>query len=440
MEIERKVESELLSWKTRSNRQPLLLLGARQVGKSFTAAHFGRTNFTSVIQLDFQTDLARLRPIFEPRIDPPTIISEISLLTGTEIKPEETLLIFDEVQLCPAALTSLKYFAERTPEYPIIATGSLFGVSIPRQFPYTFPVGKVNIVNMYPLDFEEFLGALGKSILTEGIRDSVQRRTRFVAHDDAMKLVRQFMMTGGLPRAVDTFEQTGDWEAVRRVQRQLASLYAADMALYATNSDAVRTRQVWDSVPQQLSREANRKFVLADIQANARYNQFEVPFAWLEDAGLIYRHYQTEQPVAPLRPRTGGTYFKVYLFDTGILSAQLDIPAAMFCSETRYVQLSSAFRGGIVENYVKQALVAAGRKSQYWTSGSTAEIDFLLVDEALNVVPMEVKSGDNTRSRSLDSFIARYDPKRAIRLSSKNFGQEGILTSLPLYSVFCLDL
>ena len=438
MEFERKIEAELLRWKARPRRQPLLLLGARQVGKTFTAEYFGRTSFTSSVTFNFQNDLARLGPVFDKRLDPDAIIEDLGYLSGTKITPGETLIILDEVQLCPAALTALKYFAEQAPQYPIIATGSLFGISVHREDPYSFPVGKVDIAHMFPLDFEEFLWALGRRPLAEGIKASVSRRSPFVAHDEAMKLVRQYMMTGGLPRVVEALVETSDWSEVRRLQRDLAAMYVADMALYAEPSDAVRIRLVWGSAPAQLARETSRKFVLSGMQAGARFHQFETAFAWLEDAGLLLRHFQTEEPVAPLRPRSDGTFFKAYLFDVGILASQLDVAPPVFCSETGYAQLSGAFRGGIVENYVKQALVAAGLGSQYWASGNTAEVDFLLVDQNMHVVPMEVKSADNTRSRSLSSYRERYHPELAIRLSSKSIGTEGTLLSLPLYAAFCL--
>ena len=438
MELERKVESVLRQWANRPGRQPALLLGARQVGKTFTAQRFGQANFASTVTVNFQTDLARLRPVFERNLDPRAIVEDISYLTGAQIVPNKTLLVFDEIQLCQAALTSLKYFAEQAPEYAIIATGSLVGVSVHRESPYTFPVGKVDIVHMFPLDFEEFLWAIGKRQQADGIRACVADRRPFVAHDDAMAWMRQYMMTGGLPRVVQAFVQAADWEEVRRLQRDLATIYLADMALYADAQDAIRTRLIWQSVPNQLARESSRKFTLADVRSGARFNQYETSFAWLESAGLLHRHYQTEEPVAPLRPRGGGTFFKAFLFDVGVLSAQLGVDPVTFCNSTGYQQISAAFRGGIAENLVKQALVAAGIDSQYWSSGNTAEVDFLLVDRVMKVVPMEVKSSDNTRSRSLTSYRDRFNPLRAIRLSAKNIGDDGSLITLPLYAVFTL--
>ena len=436
MDLERKVEANLVRWQARPTRQPLLLLGARQVGKTFTAQRFGRQHFASSVTLDFQTDLARLRTVFEGRLDPRTIIDDLGYLAGARIT-SETLLILDEIQLCPAALTSLKYFAEQIPTQPIIATGSLFGVSVHRESPYTFPVGKVDVVGMFPLDFEEFLWALGHRHVADGIRAAVRERTPFAAHDDATRWLRQYLMAGGLPRPVLELSETGDWDEVRRVQRDLAAMYLADMALYAEPTDAVRTRMIWESVPHQLARDS-RKFLLSELKSGARFHQYETSFAWLEAAGLVHRHQQTEEPVAPLRPRGGGTFFKAFLFDVGILAARLGVAPQAFCSEVSYLQLSSAFRGGIVENYVKQALVAGGIDSQYWASGNQAEVDFLLVDEAMNVVPMEVKSSDNVRSRSLDSYRTRFQPARAIRLSGKNVGLDGQSLSLPLYAAHCL--
>jgi len=437
MDLRRKIENELVEWKNRPSRQPLLLLGARQVGKTYTAHHFGENNFPSVVTVNFQTDLPRLLPLFEGQLEPRRILEEIGYLTGTVITPD-TLVIFDEVQLCPAAVTSLKYFAEQTPAQAIIATGSLFGISVNRQERYSFPVGKVDLAHMFPLDFEEFLWAAGQPVQADGIRASVHRREPFIGHDDAIRSLRQYLMTGGLPRVVGSFLQSVDWAETRRLQRDLATLYVADMALYASAADAVRTRSIWESIPRQLTRETSHKFKLTDIKAGARFHQYDTSFAWLETAGLIHRHYQTEQPVAPLRPRENGTFFKAYLLDTGILSAQLGVVPQVFCSESGYAQISPAFRGGIAENYVKQALAAAGIDSMYWSSGNTAEVDFLLTDSAMRVIPMEVKSGDNARSRSLAAYQASFHPKLAIRLSTKNIGLEKDLLSLPLYAAFCL--
>ncbi|MDR0283541.1 MAG: ATP-binding protein [Propionibacteriaceae bacterium] len=438
MDMQRKVEAELAKWRDRARRQPLLLLGARQVGKTFTATRFGRAYFPSLVTANFQTDLKRLAPVFDAGLDPRRILAGLASVTGERIVPGETLLLFDEVQLSPAALTSLKFFAEQLPEQAIIATGSLFGITIHREPQYALPVGKVDIVRMYPLDFEEFLWATGHRVQADGLRTFVDTRRPFPAHDDALRWVRQYMMTGGLPRVVAAWVEARDWSEVRQLQRDLSTLYVGDMALYAGPSAAIRTREVWDSLPRQLTRETSRKFKLADLKPGARFHQYETSFAWLEAAGLIHRHFEAETPAAPLRPRDGGTFFKAYSLDTGLLAAQVDVIPEVFCDDTRYAQIAPAFRGGIAENYVKQALVAAGLDSLYWTSANTAEIDFLLVDELMRVVPLEVKSGDNVRSQSLRVYKERYSPTRSIRLSTKNIGQDGDLTQLPLYAAYCL--
>lgn len=408
------------------------------MGKTFTAHHFGKRHFAKVVTANFQADMARLRPLFDTVLDPERIIEDLSYLTGTTITAEDTLIIFDEIQLCPPALTALKYFAENPPHYAIITTGSLFGVSIHREQHYTFPVGKVDTIHMRPLDFEEYLWAQNMELQAEGIRRAVARRDSFAGHDDMVRQVRQYMMTGGLPRVVSTFIATRDWSETRRVQRDLALLYTADMALYADAADSVRTRAIWESAPRQLARDTSRKFKLADMKSGARFHQYDTSFAWLEAAGLVHRHYQAEEPSAPLRARDDGTFFKVYIFDVGILAAQLDISAGMFCSDQDYMHIVGSFRGGIAENYAKQALACAGIDSMYWSSGNAAEIDFLMVDDMMIVIPMEVKSADNIQSRSLDSYRQRYHPLRAIRLSAKNVGQEDDLLSLPLYAAFCL--
>ncbi|MDR0783313.1 MAG: ATP-binding protein [Propionibacteriaceae bacterium] len=454
MELRRKIETDLLAWKRRTNRKPLLLLGARQVGKTHSVERFGRAHFNSTVTINFQTDGARLRPIFEADLHPKRIIEDISYLTGSRIVPGQTLLIFDEIQLCNPALTSLKYFQEQASEYPIIATGSLFGVSISREDSYTFPVGKVDLVNMVPMDFEEYLWAVGAQVQAEGVRSIIERvrscaedprassrsdsSLGYVAHDEMMRQLRRYMMIGGLPEVVSSFVEQADWGEIRRLQQDLATHYTADMALYASPGDAVRTRAIWSSVPRQLTRDNSTKFKLTDMKSGARFRQYETSFAWLESAGLIHRHFQAEEPVAPLRPREDGTFFKVFLLDVGILSARLGVVPEVFCSTAGAQQISTTFRGGIAENYVKQALVACGVESMYWRSGNTAEVDFLLVDATMGVIPLEVKSGDNVRSSSLNLYNTRYRPTRSVRMSSRNFGFEDGLISLPLYAAFCL--
>ncbi|MDR2109487.1 MAG: ATP-binding protein [Coriobacteriales bacterium] len=437
--MKRKIEEQLLAWKNRPERLPLLVLGARQVGKTYSAEAFGARYFNDVVSVNFQTDLSRLIRLFEADLDPKRIISDLGYLYDRRIDPENTLLIFDEIQLCQPALTSLKYFAERAGEYTVIATGSLFGITVHRDARYSFPVGKVEILDLHPLDFEEYLWACGKELWAEGIRKSYRLNMPFAAHREALALYREYLVVGGLPAAVDSWLTTRDHARVRDIQRSLATLYAADMGIYLDDANAVRTRAVWDSAPRQLAREKNRKFKLAEMKGGARLHHYQAPFAWLQSAGIVHLHYQAAAEFPPLEPRDGGTFFKVFLHDVGLLGAQMDIKPEIFLNEQGYQQLASGFRGGITENYVKQALEANNLKSYYWASGNTAEVDFLFQDELMQVIPIEVKAGDNVRSKSLQLYRQRHQSAYALRLSSKEFGLEDGLKSVPLYAAFCIE-
>ena len=436
--MQRKITDALIAWKSASRRQPVLLLGARQVGKTYSAEHFGADHFPSCLTVNFQTDLDRLSRVFSTDLEPARILDELGLLYGTTITPD-TLLVFDEIQLCQPALASLKYFAERAPRQPVIATGSQFGVTVHREPQYSFPVGKVHLLTLHPLDFEEFCWALGREQWAAGIRASYESATPFVAHREAMDLYRRYTMVGGLPAAVEAYVESGDWRAVRAAQREVATLYAADMGLYLDEATAAWTRAVWASAPQQLARETSTKFTLAEVKPGARAHLLEAPFAYLESAGLVHRHHQAAEPYAPLIKRAGGTFFRVYLGDVGLLSAQLGVRPDAFLDESTYRLLSPAFRGALAENAVKQALEAGDTPSYYWRSGNTAEVDFLLTDDRMRIVPVEVKSADNVRSRSLRVYRDTYAPPLALRLSGAEFGYEDGLKSVPLYAAFCLS-
>ena len=436
--MRRKITDALVAWKGMVKRQPVLLLGARQVGKTYTAEHFGAGHFASTLTVNFQTDLDRLTRIFETDLAPARILDEIGFLYGVTIN-QDTLVIFDEIQLCQPALTSLKYFAERAPRQPIIATGSQFGLVVHREPRYSFPVGKVHLLDLFPMDFEEFCWALGREPWAQGIRRSYESSTPFIAHREAMDLYRRYTMVGGLPAAVEAYATSGDWRAVRAAQREVAALYTTDMGLYLDDATAAWTRAVWASAPQQLARETSTKFKLADVRSGARMHLLEAPFAYLEHAALIHRHHQAVEVRAPLTGRTDGTFFKVYLNDVGLLSSQLGVRPDAFLDESTYRLLSPSFRGALAENYVKQALEANRVPSFSWRSGNTAEVDFLITDDRMRVVPIEVKSADNVRSKSLNVFRDTYHPPLSLRLSGAEFGFENGLKSVPLYAAFCLS-
>ena len=436
--MRRKIDARLDAWADGPRRRPLLLLGARQVGKTFSARRLGERRFANTLTVNFQTNIDRLTTLFSQDLMPQRIIADLAALYGTRIDPSSTLLVFDEIQLCQPAITSLKYFAEDAPDYAIIATGSQFGVTIHRDPRYSFPVGKVAILHHHPLDFEEYLWAHGRDVWAEGIRDSYERLTAFPAHDEVTRLFRAYLMTGGMPGAVATWLATHDWVATREAQREISALYTADMAIYLDDVDAARAQAVWRSIPGQLARETTSKFKLSDVASGARSHHYDGPFAWLDAAAVIHRHYQASGVAAPLEARDGGTYFKVYMVDVGLLAAAMGIRPDVFLDHDGYTQLSARFRGAIAENHVKQALAGNDVESMYWTGGRTAEVDFLIVDDLMRVIPVEVKSADNVKSKSLASFVAAYEPPYAVRLSTKNYGFENTIVSIPLYSAHCL--
>jgi len=434
--MKRLIEQRLADWFANS-RRPLLVLGARQVGKTYSVRQLGAEHFTNVVYANFQTDLARLAPVFEGTINPSAIVNDLALLFEQPITPEKTLIIFDEVRLCQPALTSLKYFAEDAPRYRIIATGSQFGVTVHREPQYSFPVGKVDIATMYPMTFEEFCWAVGHPTWPDAVRASLKADRPLLIHDDVMRTFRNYLMTGGMPTAVKAFVDTSDWSKVREQQAYLAALYSADTSIYLPNAEAARTQAIWRSAPQQLAR-VNRKFKLSEVAQGARAATYEPGFAWLEAAGLIHRHRLVETPAAPLVYRQNGTFFKVYLLDVGLLSQAMGIRPNVYLSADTRRTISSGFRGGLIENAVKQAFVAQGIDSGYWASGNTAEVDFLALDDQLHVIPIEAKSGDNVQSKSLTEYVKRYEPPQAVRIADKQFGREGIIRSVPLYAAFCL--
>ena len=294
---------------------------------------------------------------------------------------------------------------------------------------------------MTSMDFEEFLWALGHDMMADGIRTSFTERRRFILHDDALELYRKYLVVGGMPRAVATFAEGPDYEAIRSIYAEINHTYVADMALYAPPEEAVRVQAVWASVPKQLTRETTHKFKYADVAKGGRERQFRAPLAWLEAAELVSLNPQTNDAMAPLRARDGGSFFKVYLLDTGLMFFRYNLDAETFLSAEGRKTLSPAFRGALAENYVMQALVANGLETFYWASGTSArqEIEFVMQNRRGEVIPLEVKSGDNIRSTSLTRFMEKSKASCALRLSTKNFGREGRLFSVPLYAAFCID-
>jgi len=432
--MERKIVNELISWKNNPRKQPLLLYGARQVGKTYTLLSFGKEFYKNVVyfSLEESTDI---RVIFERDLNPERIINELTAKCGQSILPDDTLLILDEIQACEQALTSLKYFAEKAPQYHIAAAGSLLGVAVKRKN-FSFPVGKVDMLHLYPMDFEEFLWAMGQKKLHHLIEESYKDFTPLSLHDTAMDWYKTYLVVGGMPRAVSEYADKRDFNFVLAVQRTLNDSYIADMAKYATPTETIRNMAVWNVVPAQLAKE-NRKFQYKHIKSGARAKEYESAMNWLAAAGMIYKCTNVTIGQIPLMAYEQPEIFKVYMVDTGLLCSKLDIAANIVLFTPHSFD---GFKGALAENYIMQALSTNGIKPYYWCSNGKAEVDFVFQDRQGNVIPLEAKSADNVRSKSLNIFRELYNPIYSVRVSAKNFGYENNIKSIPLYAVGCLKV
>lgn len=429
----RKIEETLEAWREDPYRKPLVLQGARQVGKTYSVLEFGRTHYDNVVYLNFESDPS-LQDLFSGRIDPAHLLPLLSAVNRQTITKGRTLIFFDEVQLCERALTSLKYFCEEAPEYHVIVAGSLLGIAVNRT-EFSFPVGKVDFLTMHPMDMEEFFLAMGDDFLAAQIRECFAADTPLAQplHEQAMARYREYLVVGGMPECVKQFAETGDYFLVRNTQNGILSSYLNDMSKYNKTNEIQKTRQVYNSVTVQLS-QANTRFRYKLVQGGARARDFENAIEWLALSGIVSRVYALDQVAKPLENHIDIDDFKVYLSDLGLLCAKKDIVAAdvLYMSDAL-----DAFKGGMVENYVQTQLVARGYKTYYWHSKATAEIDFV-IQRVGAVIPIEVKSADNTRAKSLNEYIKRYHPAYAVKLSTKNFGFADGKKTVPLYAAFCL--
>jgi len=430
--MERKILKSLLEWKNSSNRKPLILHGARQVGKTYAAITFGKRYYKNTIYINME-DSEKIQKIFEGDLDTKRILRELSVITGQSILKEDTLIIFDEIQACERALTSLKYFCENAPEYHIIAAGSLLGISINRDR-YSFPVGKVDMKTLYPLDFEEFLNALFKEDLVSMIREHFNDNSEFSCHEAAMDLYKTYLVLGGMPRAVLTYIDKEDFNFVLAEQKNINDSYIADMAKYATSNETIKIIASFNSVPAQLAKE-NKKFQYKLIKTGARAYEYEYPVEWLVSSGVVNKCVKVTEGKLPLCAYAKYDFFKIYMADTGLLCSKFSIPAKFILSSNDGL---NNFKGALAENYVCSALAVNGYTPYYWESSGSAELDFVIQDTEGNIIPIEVKSGENVNSKSLQVFVKKYNPKYSIRISAKNFGFENNIKSIPLYATFCV--
>jgi len=432
--MERKIVKRLEKWKNEGHAKPLLIHGARQVGKTYSVLEFGRTHYSTTLYISLE-DSREFAAVFERDLDPDRIVRELAALTGQTVNVDDTLIIFDEIQASPRALTSLKYFAEGKTRYHVIATGSLLGISVKQKDePYSFPVGKVDIEAMYPMDFEEFCWALDQAPLLDLIRDAYVCMTPLSLHQHALDLYRQHLAIGGMPEVVETFIHSGDLNRVVAAHKRLNDSAIADMAKYATSPQTARILSAWSSMPAQLAKD-NHRFHYSLVRPGARASQYEWAIQWLVSAGLVINVPMVVQGRLPLSAHIEPGTFKLYMYDTGVLTTKLEIPLNQLLHTS---QILSGFSGALTENYVAQSFAANLVTPYYWASPGKAEVDFVYQTSTGDIVPVEVKAGDNTRSKSLSRFIELYHPKQAVRVSTRNFGDDGIIRSVPVYAVWLL--
>jgi predicted AAA+ superfamily ATPase len=432
----RNAMKQLEAWKTSRRRKPLLVQGARQVGKTWLIREFGKNNFDKVAYVSFydNEDLAR---IFDGSLEADRLVDALSIASGVTIGDADTLVVMDEIQACPRAIMSLKAFNEQRPDLAVIGAGSLLGIALHRDARSTsFPVGKVSWLNLYPMTFDEFLRAMGQGQLADALRaGNVDLISSF--QERLTDHLRRYYFVGGMPEAVDEYAQTGDYGATRSIQLELLDDYERDFSKYASPSESEKIRLVWNSIPSQLARE-NKKFMYTAVRPSGRARDFETAIQWLVDAGMVMRVPRISKPGIPLSAYEDFGVFKLYALDVGLLGARSGLGASTLIAGDA---LFTEFKGALTEQYVCQQLIACGLVPWYWSaSNSSGEVDFVLqMDSA--VIPVEVKAEENLRARSLQSFCSKYGLARAVRLSMSPYRRENTclgggatLENVPLYA------
>lgn len=426
----------LKEWKDKKGRKPLIIRGARQVGKTWLMKEFGNTCFEKVAYVNFDSN-TRMKQVFDGEITVERMILAISAETGVSIDSENTLLIFDEVQEVPKALSSLKYFCENAPEYAIVAAGSLLGVALHKGT--SFPVGKVDFMNLYPLSFQEFLCALGEERFVSILQGTdVEMVTMFKSK--YIDRLREYYYVGGMPEVVQIYAETKDFNRVREIQKNLLNYYQQDFSKHAEVSLVPRLNLVWNSIPMQLAKE-NKKYIYGQVREGARAKDFELAIQWLLDCGLIHKVQRVNKPSLPLKAYIDFNAFKIFLLDIGLLIAMADLDAQVIIDGNR---IFTEFKGALTEQYILQQMIAeVGIEPYYFsTANSKGEIDFLLQGRT-SIVPVEVKAEENLRAKSLKAFCDKYQPIFAVRTSMSDYREQEWMTNIPLYNIDrikeCLD-
>jgi predicted AAA+ superfamily ATPase len=425
--MQRDAYQQLQAWKKAGRRKPLLLQGARQVGKTFLLKAFGKAEYQNCSYINFE-EQPNAKKLFEGNIEPNRILRDLNLYLDQPINPHTTLLIFDEIQECPNALTSLKYFNEQANEYHIAAAGSLLGVKLSQA--KGFPVGKVNFLTLYPLTFFEFLNAIGKTKL----REFLESITTFEPiaeplHEQLLDLLRIYTFVGGMPEAVNYYVKDENLLEIRTIQNEILKAYLHDFAKHAPTSDIMKLTTIWESIPGQLAKE-NKKFIFSIISKQARAREYENAIQWLSDAGLILKSYLIETPRLPLESYCDKKSFKLFMLDVGLLGAMCQLPSKVLLQGN---ELFTEFKGALTENLVAQALtVKYHRELYYWGKANQAEVDFLIHTDS-HILPLEVKAGFSKKKKSLQIYAEKYHPAVMARTSLMNLKKDGDLFNYPLY-------
>ena len=435
--MERMVLERFRAWKNRKNRKPLLVTGVRQCGKTWLIKEFGQSEFEDVAYFNFDGNTG-LQSVFVYDFDTDRILDELgSIIRGKKIIPGSTLVVFDEIQDCPRAIQALKYFCEDIPELHVIAAGSLLGVAL-RKEGISFPVGKVERIEMYPMSFEEFVRADGGGKYIDGVRKfAIKRELTELYTIPLEKYLKNYYIVGGMPEAVQVWVDTHDYREVEEVQDRILKDYADDFGKHAVSETAIKIKMIWDAVPSQIARD-NNKFIFSHVKKGARAKDLEDALEWLVNAGIALKLNLVQTPEIPLSGMADHTYFKVYMSDVGLLRRKSNVNyRTILGGDAAYIH----FKGALTENYVYTQLTCMGIDCWFWRTKADAEMDFVTDYEGV-LLPIEVKSADNTKAKSLHLFCSRFKPKMAVKTSMKNVGDnmdgDTHVWSIPLYALFRL--
>lgn len=425
--VQRFLMDDLVKWKEKENRKPLILKGARQVGKTWLMKEFGREYFKKTAYVSFYNN-QRMKKVFDEDYDIERIIMNINIEANTEVTPEDTLIILDEIQEAPRALEALKYFCENASEYVVVAAGSLLGVAIHAGISY--PVGKVDTLELYPMNYREFLCAVGQ----EQLAKLLIQKNRYVSdfREKYIFWLKNYYYVGGMPEVVKFYSEHKDYAEVRNIQHEILEQYENDFGKHTPANELPRIRMVWNSIPMQLAKE-NKKFFFGKIKEGARAKEFELSIEWLQDCGLITKVYKVNKPAMPLKAYIDFSSFKLYLLDVGLLGALSELDAESILEGN---SIFTEFKGALTEQYVLQQLVSDTKYKPYYYAGekSTYEVDFV-IQKGKNIVPIEVKAEENLRAQSLKFYCDKFKPEYAVRTSMSDYRQQDWMVNVPLYAV-----